>query len=70
MSPVRFGLVSGVSADPAKQAMVTALTTFAARTATWLVAEGVEHAAEADTLHRLGVPYAQGHLFGSPAPLL
>ena len=65
-----IGLVTGVPADPAKQAMVTAMVTFATRTATRLVAEGVETAAEADTLRALGVGFAQGHLFGSPAPLL
>ncbi|MQA34880.1 sensor domain-containing phosphodiesterase [Modestobacter roseus] len=65
-----IALVSGLHTDPAKQAMVTALVSFAAATGTRLVAEGVEEAAELETLRSLGVGQGQGHLFGRPAPLL
>ena len=65
-----IALVSDVHADPAKRAMVTAMVSFAAATSARLVAEGVELETEATALRSLGVGYAQGNLFGCPAPLL
>jgi len=41
---------------------------FARDTGCLLIAEGVEKAAERDTLRRLGVPFGQGFLFGRPSP--
>ncbi|MGY1856697.1 sensor domain-containing phosphodiesterase [Modestobacter sp. SYSU DS0290] len=65
-----IALVTGLHLDPAKQALVTAMVSFAAATGTRLVAEGVEELAEVESLRTLGVCQGQGHLFGRPAPLL
>jgi EAL domain-containing protein (putative c-di-GMP-specific phosphodiesterase class I) len=65
-----IALVAGVHTDVAKQALVAAMLGFAATTGARLVAEGVEEAAEAAVLRELGVGFAQGHLYGRPAPLL
>jgi EAL domain-containing protein (putative c-di-GMP-specific phosphodiesterase class I) len=62
-------LVAGVDASPAKQAMITALMTFAARVETRVVAERVETTAEYETLRDLGVDYGQGYLFCRPGIL-
>jgi EAL domain-containing protein (putative c-di-GMP-specific phosphodiesterase class I) len=61
-------LVRGVDGDPARQAMIAGMVYFARDTGCLLIAEGVERAAERDTLRRLGVPFGQGFLFGRPAP--
>ncbi len=60
-------LVRGVESDPARQAMIAGMVYFARDTGCLLIAEGVEKAAERDTLRRLGVPFGQGFLFGRPA---
>ncbi len=61
-------LISGVHVDPAKQALVVAMLSFARSTGATLVAEGVEVAAERDVLVRDGVIYGQGWLYGRPGP--
>jgi EAL domain-containing protein (putative c-di-GMP-specific phosphodiesterase class I) len=65
-----IALVADVHTDLARQALVAAMVGFAAATGARLVAEGVEQAAEAAVLRELGVEFAQGHLYGRPAPLL
>ena len=60
------GLVDGIDADPAKRADVEMFGDFAARIDAWIVAEGVERAAELAELKRLGVPLAQGWYLGRP----
>jgi EAL domain-containing protein (putative c-di-GMP-specific phosphodiesterase class I) len=62
-------LIENIDASPAKQAMITALLSFAARVSSTLVAEHVETAAELDTLQALGVPYGQGYHLGRPGRL-
>jgi EAL domain-containing protein (putative c-di-GMP-specific phosphodiesterase class I) len=62
-------LIENIDASPAKQAMITALLSFAARVHSTLVAERVETAAELDTLQALGVPYGQGYHLGRPGIL-
>lgn len=59
---------AGIDADPVRQALVHGLIGFSAAFDAQLVAEGVERELEAETLHQLGVPLAQGFLFGRPAP--
>ncbi len=54
--------------DPAAEAMVTALGQLSGHLDAWLLAEGVERADQLTVLARLGVPLAQGYLFGRPAP--
>lgn len=61
-------LVTGVDADPVRQAMAAAATMFAAALGGSLVAEGVETEEEAATLRSLGVTFGQGFLFARPAP--
>ena len=62
-------LVRGIEADPARQALIVGLCHFAARTGAILIAEGIETAAEAETVRGLGVPFGQGYLLGRPGPL-
>lgn len=64
-----LGLVRGVDADPARQALVAAFSRYAEELGTSLVAEGVETAAELAALLGLGVRYGQGYHLGRPAPL-
>ncbi len=64
-----MSLVQGIERDTVRQALVTGLDYFARRSNCSLIAEGVETAAEAATLERLGVGLAQGYLFGRPAAL-
>ena len=61
-------LVRGVDGDPARQALIAGMVYFARQSGCLLVAEGIESEPEAATLHRLGVPFGQGFLFGHPAP--
>ncbi|MGY1601801.1 sensor domain-containing phosphodiesterase [Geodermatophilus sp. SYSU D00815] len=63
------GIVSGVHADPARQALVAAMVGFAADIGATVVAEGVEVVAERDLLVSLGVRFGQGWLWGRPGPL-
>jgi EAL domain-containing protein (putative c-di-GMP-specific phosphodiesterase class I) len=62
-------LVEAIDTSAAKQAMVTALVTFASRVRTRVVAERVEATAEYETLRSLGVEFGQGFLFGRPGGL-
>ena len=60
-------LVAGVDRDEAKASLVEMIGVFAGRIDAWLLAEGVETVAEARRLSDLGIPLAQGYLFGRPA---
>lgn len=60
-------LVEGLDADEAKIALVEMMGVFANRIDAWIIAEGVETAAEARCLDRLSVPLVQGWFFGRPA---
>jgi PAS domain S-box-containing protein len=63
-----IGLVRDVDSDPARQALVAGMRHFAALTGTTLIAEGVETREQADTIRRLGVNFAQGHLYSAVGP--
>lgn len=67
MLKIDRSIVSALDSDPTKRAAVAALCYFAAETGPVVLAEGVETEAEAKVLNRLGVPLAQGYLFGRPA---
>jgi EAL domain-containing protein (putative c-di-GMP-specific phosphodiesterase class I) len=62
------GWVQGIEADPMRQALVAGLQHFAQRTGCRLIAEGIETAAQLETLRSLGVEYGQGFLLGAPQP--
>jgi EAL domain-containing protein (putative c-di-GMP-specific phosphodiesterase class I) len=58
--------VTGIDADPTRQAMVAGLSYFARTTGCDLVAEGIELEAERDVLAELDVRFGQGYLLGRP----
>ncbi len=62
-------IVRGIQDDKVRQALVAGLQYFAAQSDCRLIAEGVETDAEADTLQSLGIPLAQGYLFGRPTAI-
>jgi EAL domain-containing protein (putative c-di-GMP-specific phosphodiesterase class I) len=66
---VDAGLVRDIDESVAKQALISALVTFGARTAATVVAEGVETSDEWDALRILGVEHAQGYHVSRPANL-
>jgi len=61
-------LIQGIDADEAKRALVEMIGTFASRIDSWVLAEGIETAAEYDTITALGVPLAQGYYLARPGP--
>lgn len=61
-------MVGHLHADPVRRAIVESVSVIANRVDAWLVAEGVECDAEREVLRQLGVPLAQGWLFGRPGP--
>lgn len=63
-----ISLVTGIETDPARRALAAALLSFAEDIGAQVVAEGVETAAQAEVLTALGVRWAQGWLYGRPAP--
>ena len=62
------GWVTGIDTDPARQALVAGLESFASRTGSTLIAEGVETEAELEALRALRVDLGQGFLLGRPEP--
>ena len=61
-----IGLVRGIDADPARQALVAGVGYFAIKRKMRLIAEGIETEAELATLRSLGIDYGQGYLLGRP----
>lgn len=61
-----LGLIRGISADPARQALVAGMGYFALKRKIRLIAEGIETAAELKALRDLGIDYGQGYLLGRP----
>ena len=64
-----ISLVRRVNTNLGRQAMVVGMRHFSRTAGCRLIAEGVETSEEADTLTSLGVEFAQGYLFGRPAPV-
>ena len=62
-----MSLTRDVHCFRSKQAMISALSAFAARMGIKIVAEGVEVREELDALRILGIDFAQGYLIGRPA---
>ncbi len=64
-----ISLVRNIDTDPARQAMVTGMASFAASVGCSLIAEGIETANELTTLRLLQIPYGQGYHLARPAPI-
>jgi EAL domain-containing protein (putative c-di-GMP-specific phosphodiesterase class I) len=56
----------GIDTDPARRSLAHALVSFARDIGAEVVSEGIETAAELDTVRELGVPYGQGYFLGRP----
>lgn len=63
---VDMGLVRGCDSDPTRRAIIASLVTLAHRTDSQVIAEGVETAAELETVRWLGVDLVQGFLVAPP----
>lgn len=63
-----LSLVRGIDTDRTRQALASALTTFAHTAGAQVVAEGVETAQERDVLESAGVTLVQGWLFSRGVP--
>jgi EAL domain-containing protein (putative c-di-GMP-specific phosphodiesterase class I) len=61
-------LLSGPDTDPVRVALGGMLGEFAGRIDAWLLADGIETAADLAACARLGAPLAQGWLLGRPGP--
>lgn len=64
-----ISLTRRIDHDVRRQALVSAILSFADRTAARVVVEGVETAGELDALVALGVEFGQGYYLGRPGPL-
>jgi EAL domain-containing protein (putative c-di-GMP-specific phosphodiesterase class I) len=56
----------GIDTDPARRSLAHALVSFARDLGAEVVSEGIETAAELDTVRELGVPYGQGYFLSRP----
>jgi len=61
-----ISLVAGIDRSRVQRALTRALVAFATDVGAVVIAEGVETAAELDTLREVGVPWAQGYHLGRP----
>ncbi len=61
-----IGLIRGINADPARQALIAGMSYFAVKRKLGLIAEGIEALAELETIQLLGVRFGQGYLLGRP----
>ncbi|MGI8608404.1 MAG: EAL domain-containing protein [Candidatus Dormibacteria bacterium] len=66
MIKLDVSLTSGIDHDPKRRALASALIAFADSTGADVVAEGIEHRSELDTLIDLGASHGQGYLLGRP----
>jgi EAL domain-containing protein (putative c-di-GMP-specific phosphodiesterase class I) len=65
-----ISLTRNIHDDPARHALAAALVHFGHETKSQILAEGVETAAELESLQELGVQTAQGYFLGRPMPYL
>jgi EAL domain-containing protein (putative c-di-GMP-specific phosphodiesterase class I) len=66
---VDIGLVRGCDRDSVRRAIISSVVQLAHRTSSLVVAEGVETAAELDTVRWLGVDLVQGFLVAPPSEI-
>ena len=62
-------VVTGVSEDPNRRALIGRLVAFSQDVGIEVIAEGIETTADLEALRSLSVPYGQGFLLGRPGPL-
>lgn len=63
------GLIAGIDADEARQALIAGMHHFAGAAQCRLIAEGIETMFELDALRDLGVVLGQGYLLGRPVSI-
>ena len=61
-----IGLIRGIDADPARQALIAGMGYFATKRRLRLIAEGRETVAELKALRGLAIGHGQGYLLGRP----
>ena len=64
-----ISLTRDIDTDAARRALAGSIAQFGSQTGAVVVAEGIETAAELDTLVGLGIGFGQGYLLGRPAEL-
>jgi EAL domain-containing protein (putative c-di-GMP-specific phosphodiesterase class I) len=64
-----ISLTRNIHADPARNALASALVQFARHTACLILAEGVEDPRELKALQKLGISCGQGYHLGRPVPV-
>jgi len=69
MVKMDLSLTRDIDRDAGRRALASALISFAQETSMTIVAEGIETAAELETLLSLGVRYGQGFYLSRPGPL-
>jgi EAL domain-containing protein (putative c-di-GMP-specific phosphodiesterase class I) len=66
---IDLGLIRGCEADVSRQALIVGLVHFAEVSGALVLAEGLETAAETETVQRLGVTLGQGFHLARPGPI-
>ena len=61
-------LICGIHGNPEQQELLELVREYAARSATLVIAEGIETAEELHYLQKVGIDYGQGYAFGRPIP--
>jgi EAL domain-containing protein (putative c-di-GMP-specific phosphodiesterase class I) len=64
-----ISLIRDIDSDPSRRALAAAIVGFAGEMGMTLIAEGIETAAELQTIQHLGIRHAQGYLLGKPMPI-
>lgn len=60
-------LIQNLPNDPAAKALVTAVSLLSGSLDAWIAVEGIEDSDQLQAVFDLGIPLAQGYLFGRPA---
>lgn len=63
---IHINFIRNVHRDPHQRAIVESINTLGRGIGASVIAEGVEHAEQADALRGMGIEYAQGFLFQKP----
>lgn len=60
---------TGIDRDPVRRAVAQALVSLGADTGAQVIAEGIETAAELETVRKLGIEFGQGYYIGRPVQI-